>query len=632
MAPKAIAPSATDAKPPKTRLKLPAASAPLKVPRGESDTSRSERTVPSSHHDKLPSPRGKLPSPRGKLPHALVRKGSKVTRSESSSNLTSRATASVEPHPGTSETMRAAEIERLKGKLKALEEAPSDTSSGANVRPSNATSVKASRGSSSATLDAVKARVCEEATHVRYDEDGSAVWAALFPEEEEQSAPSFRVAAELALVPSSLVEEIMTKAGSMDRMYPSLSRDEIAALVLYTSHTPSPASTIATALREDEAVRVAALTPWRDYIRLLLHAMAKLPDCQLTVFRGSSKTAEALGIDITPGAEFTWAGFLSASVCSESDFVRSFLTGASYTLWRLELTRPLARDIQPFALAAHKGCEVLLPPGCCFKIVTSERRGEGLLIDCCLSESSEPLMVEGLERPLPTTVAEVEAEAAKEKAEADERVSAQEQAVAEATKAAEEAVNRAAAELQKLKDAKAHAARAGERAAAAAVTAREEREATQPIELPEDELAKVGLSAALIEQYAAGEECAFWFIRADKLREQQTPSLPMMQAIRQTHATWLVQKTIRFSELCTEAYRRQYLVVSHRWEVTLRCTPAQAATWLLPPFTCTFDTLCRSWRRGKTAQMQRAARRRKSSGFCWRSRILSSCGMVRMPF
>ena len=39
-----------------------------------------------------------------------------------------------------------------------------------------------------------------------------------------------------------------------------------------------------------------------------------------------------------------------------------------------------------------------------------------------------------------------------------------------------------------------------------------------------------------------------------------------MQELREQGSEMLVQRTIRFVDLCAGAYRREYLVVSHRWE------------------------------------------------------------------
>ena len=39
-----------------------------------------------------------------------------------------------------------------------------------------------------------------------------------------------------------------------------------------------------------------------------------------------------------------------------------------------------------------------------------------------------------------------------------------------------------------------------------------------------------------------------------------------MQLLRTERPTWLEQRTLHLEHLCTGAYRRAILVVSHRWE------------------------------------------------------------------
>ena len=99
-------------------------------------------------------------------------------------------------------------------------------------------------------------------------------------------------------------------------------------------------------------------------------------------------------------------------------------------------------------------------------------------------------------------------------------------------------------------------------------------------------MSTIGLSHSLIERYSHGEECAFWFLRADKLRGLAgVPgafTLRRMQTLRAERPSWLVQKTIRFVDLCAGAYRREFLTLSHRWEAPDDPDPtgAQAATIL----------------------------------------------------
>ena len=82
--------------------------------------------------------------------------------------------------------------------------------------------------------------------------------------------------------------------------------------------------------------------------------------------------------------------------------------------------------------------------------------------------------------------------------------------------------------------------------------------------LSEEQLASVGLSREMIERFRVGEECTFWFVKAGHLRTLTPAALPRMQELRRDG--WLVQRRIRFVDVCMGAYRRKHLVVSHRWE------------------------------------------------------------------
>ena len=68
------------------------------------------------------------------------------------------------------------------------------------------------------------------------------------------------------------------KAGSILDQFPSLTRDECAAVVLYTMEDMprerSPYYVMNAALREKNR---QAVRPWRDFVWLLLHALRKLP-------------------------------------------------------------------------------------------------------------------------------------------------------------------------------------------------------------------------------------------------------------------------------------------------------------------------------------------------------------------
>lgn len=323
------------------------------------------------------------------------------------------------------------------------------------------------------------------------------------------------------------LDDATAHASGLLRMHPQLSLDECITLVLYTSQGPSELINDALHSGHDEwRTRVA---PWRKFILLLLHAMAKLPACPLTaVTFGSAKKghAAAAAADMTPGAEFTYAGFVSGSARSTTSFGQRFLGSdtATGTLWRLELRSPIARDLSDFTVTPSTECEVLLPPGVSFEVLSVTTRDSLTIVSCRQSdeESLLDLLVSTADKAATATASAPTAAAAP----------------------------------------------------AAAPTA-----AAAPL-VSEAELATVGLSRELVERYEGGEECAFWFILAAELRAlptDQLVTLPKLQSLRTSERrSWLVQKTIRFVDLCAGAYRREYLTISHRWETPDQPDPTGA--------------------------------------------------------
>ena len=63
--------------------------------------------------------------------------------------------------------------------------------------------------------------------------------------------------------------------------------------------------------------------------------------------------------------------------------------------------------------------------------------------------------------------------------------------------------------------------------------------------------------------------CEFNFILADKLRETDAAAFPKLlplQQMRTEYPDWIVKRTLDFDGVCSGAYVREYLGVSHRWE------------------------------------------------------------------
>ena len=181
------------------------------------------------------------------------------------------------------------------------------------------------------------------------------------------------------------------KAGSIQAKFPSLTRDECAAVVLYTMEDMprerSPYYVMNAALREKNR---QAVRPWRDFVWLLLHALRKLPPSKArVVYRGMA------GSELEEGAELQWSAF--SSTATKVDVMEVFLdaeeaTAGTRTMIHLELTEPVGRDVSAFSLYPQE-CEVLLPPNICFEVVSRYNAGSGLVIvQCRQTESLDALL------------------------------------------------------------------------------------------------------------------------------------------------------------------------------------------------------------------------------------------------
>jgi len=81
-----------------------------------------------------------------------------------------------------------------------------------------------------------------------------------------------------------------------------------------------------------------------------------------------------------------------------------------------------------------------------------------------------------------------------------------------------------------------------------------------------EDLAKVGLTNALLQEYQEGKRCSFWFIRAAQLRDFSGTTPPRMQELRRNHPDWLEQRKISFADGYAGFYVSDTLVISHCWE------------------------------------------------------------------
>ena len=172
------------------------------------------------------------------------------------------------------------------------------------------------------------------------------------------------------------------KAGSIQAQFPSLSRDECAAVVLYTMEDmPRERSPYYVMKKNRQAVR-----PWRDFVWLLLRALRKLPPSKArVVYRGMA------GSVLEEGDELQWSAF--SSTATKVDVMEVFLaTSGQRTMIHLELTEPVGRDVSAFSLYPQE-CEVLLPPNICFEVVSRYKAGSGLvMVQCRQTESLDALL------------------------------------------------------------------------------------------------------------------------------------------------------------------------------------------------------------------------------------------------
>ena len=214
----------------------------------------------------------------------------------------------------------------------------------------------------------------------------------LFPE--TLAVPTLGAALKAKPLNKQVLAGAQAKAKAMQQAHMLLSSDEIAAIILYTQESEHAEDSLYfqlnVALRQPKG-RIEAVTPWVGYIWLLLHALSKLPPSPtVLVFRGCVGTPNDLGLDLTPGSTFCWAGFSSGTLTA--GVMHSFLgdVGAR-VLWHVQLVPPSgARSIGSFSMHATED-EVLLPPNTEFEVLSSYASADGLVIvQCKQIESEDP--------------------------------------------------------------------------------------------------------------------------------------------------------------------------------------------------------------------------------------------------
>jgi hypothetical protein len=129
-----------------------------------------------------------------------------------------------------------------------------------------------------------------------------------------------------------------------------LTRDESAAIYLYTMSTPFATGLNAT-LRSDNR-RVPE--PWVPFLKLFIAAVKKLPVTKATVWRGINYDA---ALTFVAGEVYTWWNITS---CSMNNNIAQKYLDKSGTLFLIEITQ--GRDISMFSAFPDEQ-EVILMPG-----------------------------------------------------------------------------------------------------------------------------------------------------------------------------------------------------------------------------------------------------------------------------
>ena len=78
----------------------------------------------------------------------------------------------------------------------------------------------------------------------------------------------------------------------------------------------------------------------------------------------------------------------------------------------------------------------------------------------------------------------------------------------------------------------------------------------------EEPLRAVGITAEGVLAFREGRQCAFWFVRADRLRDFAGTTPPRLQDLRRDHPDWLEQRTISFADGYAGEFVGSTLVVS----------------------------------------------------------------------
>ncbi|CAF1542572.1 unnamed protein product, partial [Adineta steineri] len=167
----------------------------------------------------------------------------------------------------------------------------------------------------------------------------------------------------------------------------NLTKDESAAIYIYTmemSHDSSVYRTLNQTLRAEDRSKVL---PWFGYLKLLDSATSKLPNFKGIVWRGIDKDVT---MNFKKGQQITW---WSISSCTTSvDVISTFLKkSSSSTLFNIECLN--GKSISSFTCYPNED-EVILMPGTIFEVVSNPLNHPGGLNIIHLKEitdDDEPL-------------------------------------------------------------------------------------------------------------------------------------------------------------------------------------------------------------------------------------------------
>ncbi|CAF1411681.1 unnamed protein product [Rotaria sp. Silwood1] len=161
-----------------------------------------------------------------------------------------------------------------------------------------------------------------------------------------------------------------------------LSKDEAAALYLYTMEMSDEATAYRLLNETLRAEDRSTVRPWFSYLKLLDSAAAKLPKFKGTVWRGVNKNVSHT---FKKGQKITW---WSVSSCSTSvDVISSFLSNAPQsTLFNIDCIN--GKSIAAYTCYPTED-EVILMPGTIFEVVSNPLHHHGGLHIIHLKELSD---------------------------------------------------------------------------------------------------------------------------------------------------------------------------------------------------------------------------------------------------